>query len=145
MKIVINNCHGGFGLSPLGQKEYLKLINQEAFFYKQTKYAMRDEFIEYTRIDDWEDKKSLFFHTFTKDFGKKWDGWSSEEYETYSFYCGDIKRNNSNLITVVEKLKKLCNGEYSSLKIVEIPDDVEWTIEEYDGSEWIAEKHRTWQ
>ena len=28
---------------------------------------------------------------------------------------------------------------------VEIPDDVEWQIEEYDGSEWIAEKHRIWR
>jgi len=30
------------------------------------------------------------------------------------------------------------------LKIVEIPDDVDWEINEDDGSEWIAEKHRTW-
>ena len=31
-------------------------------------------------------------------------------------------------------------GEFS----VEIPDDVEWQIEEYDGTEHISEKHRTW-
>jgi hypothetical protein len=31
------------------------------------------------------------------------------------------------------------------LEIVEIPDDVEYTIEEYDGLEHIAEKHRTWR
>jgi len=30
------------------------------------------------------------------------------------------------------------------LKIVDIPDGVEWEIEEYDGMEWVAEKHRTW-
>jgi hypothetical protein len=27
---------------------------------------------------------------------------------------------------------------------VDIPDDVKWQIEEYDGNEWIAESHRTW-
>ena len=32
----------------------------------------------------------------------------------------------------------------AKLKIVEIPDDVEWIIEEYDGKEWIAEDHRRW-
>jgi hypothetical protein len=28
--------------------------------------------------------------------------------------------------------------------VIEIPDDVEWEVEEYDGLEWVAEKHRTW-
>jgi len=28
--------------------------------------------------------------------------------------------------------------------VLEIPDDVEFTIEDYDGSEHIAETHRTW-
>ena len=30
------------------------------------------------------------------------------------------------------------------LGIVEIPDGVEWEIEEYDGDEWVSEKHRKW-
>jgi len=33
---------------------------------------------------------------------------------------------------------------YSSLKIVEIPYDVDWVIQNYDSQEWIAEKHRIW-
>ena len=36
------------------------------------------------------------------------------------------------------------NGKHATLKIVKIPDGVEWEIEEYDGREWISEKHRTW-
>ena len=36
------------------------------------------------------------------------------------------------------------NDGYSELKVVEIPDDVEYDIQEYDGNEWVAEKHRTW-
>jgi len=31
------------------------------------------------------------------------------------------------------------------LKVVEIPDDVEWNVQEYDGNEWVAEKHRIWE
>jgi hypothetical protein len=36
------------------------------------------------------------------------------------------------------------NAPVAKLKIVEIPASVEWQIEEYDGKEWVAERHRTW-
>jgi len=32
----------------------------------------------------------------------------------------------------------------SDLYIIEVPRGVEWQICAYDGSEWVAEKHRTW-
>lgn len=56
----------------------------------------------------------------------------------------DIERNDPALVEVVEKLGDKANGCFSKLKIVEIPDDVEWDIAEYDGLEWIEEVHRTW-
>ena len=54
------------------------------------------------------------------------------------------KRNDPLLVECVERLGEAASGAYANLKVVEIPDDVEWTIQEYDGSEWVAEKHRTW-
>jgi len=36
------------------------------------------------------------------------------------------------------------NGHYSELKIVHVPDEVDWYISEYDGLEQVHEKHRTW-
>ena len=62
---------------------------------------------------------------------------------TKVFYW-DIFRNDPVLVAVVEALGSNADGESASLRIVEIPDDVLWTIQEYDGCEWIAEKHRTW-
>ncbi len=54
-------------------------------------------------------------------------------------------RDCSFLVRAVQELGEKADGSFARLKIVEIPDDVEWTIEEYDGSEWVAENHRTWR
>jgi hypothetical protein len=56
----------------------------------------------------------------------------------------DIARDDSTLVAIVEQLEHEANGRFARLKVVEIPGDVEWTVQEYDGAEWIAEKHRTW-
>ena len=55
-----------------------------------------------------------------------------------------IERDDLMLVKVVEFLGDKANGRHAKLKIVEIPDDVEFKIEEYDGQECVAEAHRTW-
>jgi hypothetical protein len=57
----------------------------------------------------------------------------------------EIPRNDPILVEVVEKLGDAAYGFAANLKIVEIPEDVDWCIEENDGLEWVAEKHRTWR
>lgn len=61
---------------------------------------------------------------------------------TYSF---DNDRSNYLLVEAISKLKDKANGLYSELKVIEIPDDIEWKIFASNGEEWIAEKHRTWR
>lgn len=56
----------------------------------------------------------------------------------------ECDRNDPLLVQVVEELGSAASGELATLRVVNIPDDVEWQIEEYDGAEWVAEKHRTW-
>lgn len=56
----------------------------------------------------------------------------------------DIARNDPKLVECVEKLREEANGAYAELKVVEIPDDVNWEIGEYDGLEWVEEVHRRW-
>ncbi len=61
------------------------------------------------------------------------------------FYDRDVARDDPYLVQVVKKLGSAANGSHADLKIVEIPGDVSWHIAEYDGSEWVAEDHRTWK
>jgi hypothetical protein len=60
------------------------------------------------------------------------------------FYDRDIPRDDAALVQVVEEMGSTANGSFAILKIVEIPNDVNWYIEDYDGNEWVAERHRTW-
>lgn len=61
-----------------------------------------------------------------------------------NFYEKDVLRTDPKLIKVVRALGEEANDRFSKLEIIEVPDDVQWQIEEYDGIEWVAEKHRTW-
>ena len=60
-------------------------------------------------------------------------------------YVEDILRSDPLLVQVVQELGKHANGPYATLKVIEIPDTVDYVIEEYDGWEWVAERHRTWK
>jgi len=58
-------------------------------------------------------------------------------------YC-ERYRNHPLLVRLVEEAKAMSDTRYSNLCVVEIPDGVKWTIEEYDGKEHVAEVHQTW-
>ena len=65
-------------------------------------------------------------------------GIESEDYDKF--------RENKNLIEAIEKIgEKKSSGSLAELRIVEIPDDVEWEIDDYDGMESIHETHRVWR
>ena len=61
------------------------------------------------------------------------------------WYDRNAPRDDPYLIKIVRDLGMAANGDHANLKIVEVPPDVEWEVEEYDGNEWVAEKHRTWK
>jgi thiol-disulfide isomerase/thioredoxin len=78
------------------------------------------------------------------DFGEFYSDGSGPREALWNSFCEDIDRSDQMLIRVVEDLGEEANGEFAQLKVVEIPDDVQWEIGEYDGAEWVAEKHRRW-
>lgn len=137
MKIVVNKCYGGFGLSPLAIKRYLELEGKECFFY------VRDyDNNTYNKINLPSNEFAGIQYISTKDLGNSFS--KEEDINNSYFYEGDIERTNSNLVKVVEELGDAANSWASKLRIVEIPDGIDWEIDEYDGIETIHEKHRSW-
>lgn len=55
-----------------------------------------------------------------------------------------IERTDLRLIQVIEELGAEADGRHALLDVVEVPDDVEWQIHNYDGRESVHEKHRSW-
>ena len=136
MELVINRCYGGFGLSQLAVREYLKRKGKECFAYNDENIGS-GKLYRQTKIEN----ANIFSIYTTKDFGET-TTW--EEIQEYYFYPRNIDRTDLDLIDVVKKLGNKANGRYSELKIVEIPDGIEWEISEYDGLETVEEKHRNW-
>jgi len=134
MKIVINDCYGGFGLSRKAEVEYLKLKGKEAFIYTSTYGG------PYDRVEP--DCDCLTTYTFTKDLGDTFKKWPKND--GGYFYGRDIERTDKDLVAVVEMLGEEANGSCAELKVIEIPDDIDWGLSEYDGIETIEEKHRSW-
>jgi hypothetical protein len=146
MKVVINRCFGGFGLSP----EALLWLYKKSFDFEGFKYKVEEYF------GDLESDKPLSF----KESLKKWKEYKSskkkdkdslfvtvftpDEKHVLSYERSEKFRTHPLVIECVEKLKGKADGACADLKIVEIPDGVDWYINEYDGLESINESHRSW-
>lgn len=119
-KIVINKCFGGFGLSDKACERLIELG------VKCTTYDKKGHMVDPSaKITKQKREDSLFG-------------------QEYYYHDNHEDRINPLLIQVVEELGREANGEFAELRVIEIPDDVEWEIDEYDGSESIEEKHRSW-
>lgn len=126
MKIVINKCYGGFGLS---QAAYEKLIEWgvPVLKYERGKRDPRTGL----DIKNPEYDKEVILQGGLSNVGY-WEAWLS------------ANRTHPLLIRVVEELGEAASDRHAQLKVVEIPDGTEWEINDYDGIEHIAEKHNTW-
>src|SRR5690606_13148464 len=83
MKVVINKCFGGFGLSESAQKRFEELTGK---------------------------RPSAF-----------------------------IERDDPAVVQVVEEMGVSANGVCASLKIITLPDGVDWEIQDYDGFETLTQ------
>ena len=129
MKIVINRCYGGFGLSKEAVMRYAELAGM-------TLYHKGDSLCDhYYKVPVDEYKRLYEEAQKTRSYGV-----INELY----FSDRQIGRDDPLLVQVVEELGEMSWDRCAELKVVEIPDDIEWEIKEYDGMESIAEAHRTW-
>lgn len=159
MDLVINTCYGGFGLSPKAVKRLADLQGRLCYFFKQD--LSNGRFGNWVPISEEEAATTFMWHAFDvpnpsevlgHESPEQWHSMTLEErqadnarYSSHSLDSRPSNRADPLLIQVVRELGEDADGAHAQLKIVTIPDDVEWEIDEYDGSEHVAEVHRTWR
>jgi hypothetical protein len=139
--VAVNKCYGGFSLSAAAIEAY-------AARKGITLYPERGKHSELLGPTYWtvpEDQRTGILT------GDAWHEGTIEErqlsnqlYSKLVLTDRDIARDDPDLIAVIQELGPKADGSYAKLSITEIPDDVDWEIGEYDGQEWVQEKHRTW-
>ena len=140
MKIAINTQYGGFGLSLKGKTVLGRSQGKDVFHYTQTKYGYDNDGVdEYVKITDDGDSEGFCPYSYSKDFGE-----TTNELDNAYYFNVPEDRSDPDLISVIEDLGEKSFGSYATLKIVEIPDNVEYEIDDYDGIETIHEVHRSW-
>lgn len=139
MKIAINKCFGGFDLSLVAQKMYCEKKGLGFFPYEQIKYSFKDGKNEYEHVSDLN-KDGMGVHISNSFLGEKCEKIPRDSY----WYYGDIDRTDKDLIETVEALGTSASGRLGNIQIVNIPDDIVWEIDDYDGVETVHEVHRSW-
>lgn len=141
MKLVINACYGGFGLSEAGVRRYAEIKGLALYPEPQRVLALTgptwwivppEQRGPFVPEDEW-------YETTLEERAA-----SNKRHSEQVLYAHDIPRDDPALVQVVEQLGPAANGRHANLRVVEIPDDVKWEIDEYDGFEHVAEKHRVW-
>jgi len=146
MKVAINACFGGFGLSEAAYEKLIEWGVPVRKYHNQEQDEKTGLYLDQPLNDGevifdreltplGEDSiNDLYYKYLGKStiYCRYWDCWTQQS------------RSHPLIIKVVEELGEKANARCAELKVVEIPDGIEWEIDEYDGIEHIAEKHHTW-
>lgn len=139
MKIVINTSYGGLSLSDEGVRRYFEIKKHDLAVEIGGRRGYKDWDYSYYKVNHNPDAEEDI------EWLKSDRGENVKKYLAEPFSEHDIPRDDQALIQLVEEDAKLYSGRGAELKVVEIPDDIQYTIEGDDCAEWVAEVHRTWR
>ena len=125
--MVINGCYGGFGVSREALIELYKRGSVIVDTYEPKKYYGTEDWERRFKEDE-KNKRIAVFN------GLIITASSDRKYRT-----------NKELIKLIEEWgSEKVSGQFAKLKIIDIPDDIDWSISDYDGNEHVEEYHREW-
>ena len=149
-KVILNKGFGGFEVSAQAHKRYAEKLSKKLFYYAG-EYT-KENGIVYTKVpyEEFRKKNTLFYFYSFKDYGDNCftedrilnhDDLSALNPEDLDLDRGH--REDPLLIEVVEELGEDASGWASTLKVVEIPDELangNYMIDDYDGFETLHAK-----
>lgn len=147
-KIAINICFGSFDLSPKsllwlynnGCNDIVLPVNLKIFLRTTSKIQAEDDIKK--EIEKWKECKNNNFENindcmvFTEDY---------QHYLSPIHFVKYENREDPLLIRCIESLKEEVDTPMSQVRIIEIPEGVDYQIANNDGYEYIREKSREWK
>ena len=153
MKIVLNGCYGGFGLSYYAQALYLMAQDKIPYFYQDistyTSDYKRDHCYKRLNVNEVNqlNGQSYIYCTATHQAPTIF------EFPKDIINFSDIDRADPLLVSIVETIgSDAASGRFAQLYIEEIPDGTLYQIDNYDGMEslvtqddddWIVAKNNS--
>ena len=137
MKIVLNQCYGGFSLSNMAQALYIMANGQTPYFYKDCS--------TYSKDGAWK-RTDKYVHVDLKDIETtewrlycttQYQGEILHDYPEHIFRDREIDRCDPILVSIVEIIGQEASSKFAKLNILEVDDDTLYRIEEYDGYEYL--------
>ena len=124
-KVMINKCYGGFGFSRKAIQLYIerKGLDVKPYFKE---FSGDTEPVLVT----WELYKAQI--------DTAWNYHLLHDNGTYFSEDEEVGREDDFMIAIVEELGKEANGQYADIRTVEIMDDEEYEIHDYDGVESLT-------
>lgn len=134
MKVILNKCFGGFSPSHEAYELYAKKKGLKLFTYELTPD------LDYKRADT---KNGIFVTYTTKDYG---DNPTRNDFDWKNdlLYLNGDNREDPVLIEVIEELGERASSYVSDLRVVDIPDGMDYVIDEYDGIETLHARVQEW-
>lgn len=141
MEIIVNRCYGGWNLSHAAYMRIAELKGMTLYPYMM-KSTMRNDKYEHVHVRTESSESDFFVQYSNRDLGETTAKFADTD---LVWYRGtNEERTDPDIIKVVRELGEAASGRCSRLEIVEIPDGVNWEVDEYDGMETIHEVHRSW-
>lgn len=149
-KVIINKCFGGYGFDPFTVQKYADAKGVQLYWYKRDYNVDVDALKEYMVKTPFEtimkdDSLRMGYAALTRDVGDTYiRDWKNENAlaDEFGIKNDDSSRTDPVLIGIIEKYGDANAHGCHAPTVVEVPDGVEWMIEEYDGFETLHEKHR---
>jgi hypothetical protein len=132
VKLVINKCYGGFGLS---EAAYARLIELgvPTCPWDNENHGLAIADMQHPESNHEGALNAAMFSSLVQ--SRYYASWTREEEH----------RSHPLIVQVVEELGDKANGRCARLRVVEIPDGVDFEIDEYDGMEKVRETSRSWE
>lgn len=148
MKILINRSHGGFQLSDNATIDLFQSGGGDFHHYVSEELTIDGSnfVIRCTNTNN----------IILSDLIHVRDGFYKQRYTgNFLYFTNDGRyyipnefdeRTNKHIIEIFEKKgSNYCSGDYSVLKLIEIPDDIRYEIVDNNGMEVVREISRSWQ